>query len=99
MKDNLCAPCTSDLVERITAKAKYLRYKNQRSNLSDLVENEYFKKNCRPNFQEEMGNNNWETATDRFNKEDYSKMINNLMKEEALRPPELEDIDETLNLN
>ena len=27
MKDNLCPPCTPDLVERITAKAKYLKYK------------------------------------------------------------------------
>lgn len=99
MKDNLCTPCTPDLIERITAKAQYLKYKTQRSNLSDLVENEYFKKIYRPNFQEEMGNNNWKTATDRFNKEDYSKMMDSIMKEEALRPPELEEIDETLNLN
>lgn len=99
MKDNLCMPCNSDLIERVNAKAKYLNYKTQKSNLSDLVENEYFSKNCRPDFQKEMGNDNWETATDRFNKDDYSKMINDLMNEALLIAPQLEDIDETINSN
>lgn len=99
MKDNLCMPCTTTLVERITAKAKYLPYRVQKSNLTDLVENEYFKKNPQPNFQIEMGNRHWSTATDRFNLSDYEKLVNEIETEPLMIAPQLEDIDETINSN
>lgn len=95
---NLCPPCgKEELIKRVNAKAKYLKYKVLTSNLDDLVENEYYKKNCIPDFQQQMGNDNWKTATDRFNKEQYEELKAILDEAPRLEAPTLEEIDETLN--
>lgn len=95
---DLCPPCgKEELIKRVNSKAKYLKYKVLTSNLDNLVENEYYVKNCIPDFQQKMGNDNWKTATDRFNETQYEKLKLILDRASNIEAPTLEEIDETLN--
>ena len=94
MTNNLCPPCTQPKAQD-KSEIKYLIYKSQNSNLDDIVENTA-NKDCRPDFFTEMGNDSYETATDRFSISSYNNIVNKIINGDLIKSPELEDIDETL---
>ena len=61
--------------------------------MKEVIDDHYYQKVNRPNFFFEMGNDKDETATDRFDNEEYKKAVDAILNAELDLPPE--NIDET----
>lgn len=90
--NNFCKPCVSAIpIKEQIARIKFLKYKIRSSNMKDVIDDQYYKKVNRPNFYIEMGNDNAETATDRFDEDDYIKRMSSIIEMELDLPPEILD--------
>lgn len=94
MSTILCPPCVSrEPIEKQVERIKSLKYTIRKTNMKEVIDDHYYQKVNRPNFFFEMGNNKAETATDRFDNEEYKKAVDAILNAELDLPPE--NIDET----
>lgn len=87
MKEELCAPCIQEIPKKEYKQLKVLKYKIQTDNSVEII-NKLGQKHPVPDFQIISGNNNYETATDRFNLEQYNKKVESIMNTPLIKPPE-----------
>lgn len=90
--NNICPPCiikTDEPTQNIGV-ANSVVYKKRKDNLGNLLDEEFNKKETDPNYFINSGNNDFKTATDRFNVNSYNKMAEELINLPLDLPPELE---------
>ena len=85
---NLCVPCVSNIVINSPEKLKALHYVIKHTNLKDLIDNTLYEKKDMPNLLVLFGNDKYETATDRFNENDYNTLLKSIAEMDLILPPE-----------
>lgn len=88
--NNLCPPCITKEIKTIAPKIKSLIYINMSNNLGELIDSVYTNKNCRPNLYVELGNDNPNTASNKFSISNHSNTVEELQNTPLILPPELD---------
>lgn len=88
----ICVPCIKIDINptKNVSTLKSIVYVEQNSNIGNLIDEQYNKKNCRPNLVKELGNDDHTTATDRFNLDKHNQQMAELETAELILPPEID---------